>query len=82
LLGVAVLSQGLQGYIYRVGDVTNLGALQWPIRVLLVLGAGMFAMPGNDIVGMTNTELLIAGAIVTAAAVALAMFGKRLKPAV
>jgi len=43
----------------------------------LVIGAGMFAMPGNDIVGMTNTELLIAGAIVTAVAVVLALMTRR-----
>lgn len=77
LLGVAVLSQGLQGYIYGVGDVTNIGVMQWPVRTLLVIGAGMFAMPGNDIVGMTNTELLIAGAIVTAVAVVLALMTRR-----
>jgi hypothetical protein len=74
---VAVLSQGLQGYIYGVGDVTNIGVMQWPVRILLVIGAGMLAMPGNDIVGMTNTELLIAGAIVTAVAVVLALMTRR-----
>ena len=39
--------------------------MQWPARALLLLGAFAFAMPGNDIVGMTNTELLIVGAILT-----------------
>lgn len=78
MLGVVVLSQGLQGFIYGIGDITQLGALQWPARALLLLGAFAFAMPGNDIVGMTNTELLIVGAILTAVGVVIAWVGKRM----
>ncbi|MEC7675290.1 MAG: TRAP transporter fused permease subunit, partial [Pseudomonadota bacterium] len=78
MLGVVVLSQGLQGFIYGIGDITQLGALQWPARALLLLGAFAFAMPGNDIVGMTNTELLIVGALLTAVGVVIAWVGKRM----
>lgn len=77
LLGVVVLSQGLQGYFYGVGDVTQMGILQWPSRILLVIGAGAFAMPGNDVIGMTNNELLVVGAIFTAVGYSLAWFGRR-----
>ena len=77
LLGVVVLSQGLQGYFYGVGDVTQVGILQWPSRILLIIGAGAFAMPGNDVIGMTNNELLVVGAIFTAVGYSLAWFARR-----
>ncbi len=78
LLGVIVLSQGLQGYVYGIGDITQIGALEWPSRILLTLGAGAFAMPGNEVVGMTNNELFVIGTVLTATGFVLAWFGRRM----
>lgn len=78
LLGVVVLSQGLQGYVYGIGDITQIGALEWPSRILLTLGAGAFAMPGNEVVGMTNNELFVIGTVLTATGFVLAWFGRRM----
>lgn len=72
LLGVVVLSTSLQGYLYGVGDLTTLGAMQWPVRAALLVGALAFAMPGNDVVGMNNMELFIVGAVFTGGAAVVA----------
>ena len=77
LLGVVVLSTSLQGYLYGVGDLTRLGVVQWPVRAMLLIGALAFAMPGNDVIGMDNLELFIAGAVLTGAAAILALLGRR-----
>lgn len=73
VLGVIVLSTSLQGYLYGVGDLTAMGLVQWPIRLGLMIGALAFAMPGNDVIGMNNMELFIAGIVFTGAATILAL---------
>ena len=73
VLGVIVLSTSLQGYLYGVGDLTAMGLVQWPIRLGLMIGALAFAMPGNDVIGMNNMELFIAGTVFTGAATILAL---------
>ena len=65
MLGVVILSTGLQGYLYGIGDLTRLGLLQWPLRISLIVGALAFAMPGSPIIGFTNLDLLIIGTVCT-----------------
>jgi TRAP-type uncharacterized transport system fused permease subunit len=77
VLGVIVLSTSLQGYLYGVGDLTLMGLVQWPIRFGLMIGALAFAMPGNDVIGMNNMELFIAGIVFTGAATILALTTKK-----
>ena len=77
VLGVIVLSTSLQGYLYGVGDLTLMGLVQWPIRLGLMIGALAFAMPGNDVIGMNNMELFIAGIVFTGAAAILALTTKK-----
>lgn len=40
-----------------------MGLSQRPLRGALLVGALAFAMPGNEVVGMTNLQLFIAGAV-------------------
>jgi TRAP-type uncharacterized transport system fused permease subunit len=77
VLGVIVLSTSLQGYLYGVGDLTLMGLVQWPIRFGLMIGALAFAMPGNEVIGMNNMELFIAGIVFTGAATILALTTKK-----
>lgn len=77
VLGVVVLSTSLQGYLYGVGDLTGIGWAQWPVRGALLAGAMAFAMPGNEVVGLTNGELFAAGAVLTGGAAALALLARR-----
>ena len=77
ILGVIVLSTSLQGYLYGIGDLTVMGMIQWPIRLALLVGALAFAMPGNDIIGLNNLELFIAGFVLTSGGVFLAFMSRK-----
>ncbi|MCG8382151.1 MAG: TRAP transporter fused permease subunit [Gammaproteobacteria bacterium] len=75
ILGVVLLSAGLQGHLLFVGTIMP-GALEWPTRVLLVISGLLFAMPGGELIGVDNTTLNIAG-LVFGFPAALLIFGKR-----
>ena len=77
ILGVVVLSTSLQGYLYGIGDLNGMGIIQWPIRLALMIGAMAFAMPGNDVIGMDNMELFIAGLVFTGAAAIVAFAARK-----
>ncbi len=78
VLGVIVLSTSLQGYLYGIGDLTAMGPFQWPIRAALMIGAMAFAMPGNEVVGMTNGELFVTGLFFTCSAAAIGFLALRI----
>ena len=74
VLGVIILATGLQGYLYGVGDLKQLGLIQWPLRTSLVIGALACAMPGSKVIGLNNLELLIIGLACTLGAYAFGWF--------
>lgn len=81
LIGIVLISAGLQGYLYGVGAAGN-GLFGWVARLLLVVGGIILALPGNSpLIGLTHFELN-AAAIVIAGLGALACYvGRRPGPA-
>ena len=81
MIGIVLISAGLQGYLYGVGAAGN-GLFGWLARILLVLGGIILARPGNrPLIGLSHFELNSA-AIVIAGLGALACYiGKRPGPA-
>ena len=77
MVGVVILSTGLQGYLYGVGDLTKLNALQWPLRVALVLGGLTLAMPGSPVIGFTNAELAMITAVCVGSTYVVGWIGMR-----
>lgn len=51
IIGVAVLANGLQGYIYGIGPVTQ-GPVGWGVRGLMIIGGLAFAAPGLPMAGI------------------------------
>jgi TRAP transporter 4TM/12TM fusion protein len=51
IIGVAVLANGLQGYIYGIGPVTQ-GPIGWVVRGLMIVGGLAFAAPGLPMAGI------------------------------
>ena len=49
-VGTLFICGGIQGYQAGVGDLRRRGALEWPLRVLLVIGGLVLATPGGGIV--------------------------------
>ena len=43
VLGIFVICAGIQGYLSFVGNLNRTGSLEWPIRVLLMVGGVMLA---------------------------------------
>ena len=47
--GILFICGGIQGYQVFVGDLRGAGVLEWPLRVLLVIGGFVIATPGGGI---------------------------------
>ena len=75
LVGIVFICGGIQGYQAGIGDLRRTGVLEWPLRVLLVVGGLVLAAPGGGIMPLSNAqmELLAAALLVPTVLVALLM---------
>jgi TRAP transporter 4TM/12TM fusion protein len=60
-IGILFICGGIQGYQVFVGDLRKAGALEWPIRVLLVIGGFVIATPGGGINPLSQWQVTMAG---------------------
>ena len=63
-LGIVFICGGIQGYQLLVGDLRRAGALQWPLRIALMLGGIVLATPGGGIMPLSIMQMQIAGAAI------------------
>ncbi len=73
-LGTLFICGGIQGYQAGIGDLRGAGMLEWPLRVLLVLGGLVFATPGNGIMPLSNTAMDLLGLAILVPTVLLALW--------
>ncbi len=74
-IGVIFICGGLQGHQLLVGDLSRAGAMQWPLRILLVIGGLVLATPGGGILPLSNMQMeLLALAILVPALVLAVLF--------
>ena len=76
IAGIALISGGLQGYLYGVGKLDG-NAMGMVGRTLLVVGGIILALPGNEVIGYDHWQINSAAAVVTAAGVLFAWLGRR-----
>jgi TRAP transporter 4TM/12TM fusion protein len=77
MLGIVLISAGLQGYLFWVGAIRNTMA-GWLGRCLLVLGGVVLALPGNsDIVGYSHLELNMTAAVISACGIGFVWLSRR-----
>jgi len=77
IIGIVLISSGLQGYLYGVGSLDG-GAMAWPGRVLLVVGGLILALPANPkIFGYTHLEINSTALGVAAVGIVLSWLGRR-----
>ena len=85
-VGTLFICGGIQGYQAGIGDLRRAGALEWPIRVLLVIGGFVLATPGGGISPLSQWQMTGLGLAMLVPTAALALFfvrrGARLRPAV
>ena len=59
--GTLFICGGIQGYQAFVGDLRGAGTLEWPIRVLLVIGGFVIATPGGGIMPLSQWQITSLG---------------------
>ena len=82
MLGIVLISSGLQGYLYWVGTMGN-SLYGWVGRTLLVVGGIILALPGNSpIVGYSHLELNATATVVAILGIAASWLSRRDAPPV
>jgi TRAP transporter 4TM/12TM fusion protein len=59
--GIVFICGGIQGYQAYVGDLRGAGAMEWPLRVLLVIGGFVIATPGGGIMPLSQLQITTLG---------------------
>jgi len=72
--GTLFICGGIQGYQVFVGDLRHAGALEWPLRVLLVIGGFVVATPGGGIMPLSQMQITLLGLAILAPTSLVAMF--------
>ncbi|MDO9560338.1 MAG: TRAP transporter permease [Bradyrhizobium sp.] len=80
--GILFICGGIQGYQVFVGDLRRTGALEWPLRILLVIGGFVIATPGGGINPLSQLQITSIGLAILAPAVAIALLMVRRQPLV
>jgi TRAP-type uncharacterized transport system fused permease subunit len=78
--GTLFICGGIQGYQAFVGDLRRAGALEWPLRVLLVIGGFVVATPGGGIMPLSQWQVTALGLAVLAPTVLIALVLLRRQP--
>jgi TRAP transporter 4TM/12TM fusion protein len=81
-IGTLFICGGIQGYQAGIGDLRKAGILEWPLRVLLVIGGFVFATPGGGIVPISQLQIMGLGLAILAPALLLAFLLVRRRVAV
>ncbi|MGF2734111.1 TRAP transporter permease [Marinobacter sp. DUT-1] len=77
ILGVALIAGGMQGYLLGIGNLSLYRRLQWPVRLSLIAGGMMLAVPGGGPVPFTNLQLTMFSAVLITPALALVWWSNR-----
>jgi hypothetical protein len=71
--GIIFICGGIQGYQAFVGDLRGAGALEWPLRVLLVIGGFVVATPGGGIMPLSQLQITSLGLAILIPTVLIAL---------
>jgi hypothetical protein len=79
-IGTLFICGGIQGYQAFVGDLRRAGALEWPLRVLLVIGGFVLATPGGGINPLSQLQITTLGVAILGPTVLVALILMRRQP--
>jgi TRAP transporter 4TM/12TM fusion protein len=71
-IGTLFICGGIQGYQVFVGDLRRTGSLEWPLRVLLMVGGVVLATPGGGVLGYSAAQVATLAAVLLVPTLALA----------
>ena len=58
MMGTWFICGGIQGYQTGLGDLRAAGVLEWPLRVLLVVGGVTLATPGGGVMPLSEAQMI------------------------
>jgi len=73
-IGTLFICGGIQGYQAGVGDLRGAGMLEWPLRVMLVIGGLVLATPGGGIMPLGNMAMELLGLAIVVPTVLVALW--------
>lgn len=71
--GIVFICGGVQGYQAYVGDLRGAGLMEWPLRILLVIGGFVIATPGGGIMPLSQWQITSLGLAILIPTVLLAL---------
>ena len=71
--GTLFICGGIQGYQALVGDLRRAGVLEWPLRILLVIGGFVVASPSGGIMPLSQTQVALLGLAILAPTIVIAL---------
>jgi TRAP transporter 4TM/12TM fusion protein len=71
-VGILFICGGIQGYQAGIGNLRAAGVLEWPLRIMLVIGGFVFATPGGGIMPLSEWTISSLGLALIAPAAAIA----------
>lgn len=80
--GTLFICGGIQGYQAFVGDLRRTGIMEWPLRVLLVVGGFVVATPGGGIMPISEIQIVLLGLAILVPTVFVALILMRRRPLV
>ncbi|MBR1025688.1 TRAP transporter permease [Bradyrhizobium liaoningense] len=80
--GIVFICGGIQGYQAFVGDLRGAGLMEWPLRVLLVIGGFVVATPGGGIMPLSQMQVTLLGLAILVPTVLIALLLVRRQAAV
>jgi TRAP-type uncharacterized transport system fused permease subunit len=79
-VGTLFICGGIQGYQAFVGDLRGTGTLEWPLRVLLVIGGFVLATPGGNIMPLSQWQITSLGLAILIPTILIALVLIRRRP--
>jgi TRAP transporter 4TM/12TM fusion protein len=71
-VGILFICGGIQGYQAGIGDLRTASVLEWPLRIMLVIGGFVLATPGGGIMPLSEWAISSLGLALIAPAAAIA----------
>ncbi|HET7154453.1 MAG TPA: TRAP transporter large permease subunit, partial [Hyphomicrobiaceae bacterium] len=73
IIGTLFICGGIQGYQAGVGDLRKAGLLEWPLRVLLIIGGIVLATPGGGVLPYSEIQVMATGIAILVPTIALSL---------
>jgi TRAP transporter 4TM/12TM fusion protein len=71
--GIIFICGGIQGYQAYVGDLRGAGFMEWPLRILLIVGGFVVATPGGGIMPISQLQITMLGLAILIPTVSVAL---------